>query len=154
MSMNEIRISKSKLYFTFFLILILAVVLVYFYVYQPNQVRKEEIEEYKKSVYESIFCQYSCPIVEVDVLNQTNLLPDVSCTKVCTENLKAKNISLTHFSEEDVLDDNLFIDIDAVIRNCKQNNYNSETEELNYTSFFSCSAKEIESLKESYSYLS
>ena len=155
--MSEVQIKIKKDYFIISLILILLIIFasVYFFYYKPKQEHEQSLVAYKKGIYDSVLCQYSCPLVEQEFQKTNQSLPSSECVQECTNTLKALNISGTQFSDAELLKDSLFADLDLAIRNCQENN--KEIVEnitiVNNSGFFECVKPEISSLKENYEYL-
>ena len=155
--MADAQIKIRKDYFIIGLILILVILFasLYFFYYLPKQNYQNSLLEYKKGIYDSVLCQYSCPLIKQEFQKTNQSLPSPVCVQECTNTLKALNISGTQFSDAELLKDSLFADLDLAIRNCQENN--KEIVEnitiVNNSGFFECAKPEISSLKENYEYL-
>ena len=57
------------------------------------------------------------------------------------------------YSEEELLKDDLFLDIDASINQCKEANTDINTQNINYPKYYPCNLEKISKLKEKYTYL-
>ena len=104
-------------------------------------------------MYNSVLCQYKCPLTEQTLNNKTQLLPEVSCVKTCTDDFRQKEISKKSFNDNDLINDNLVGDLGDAINRCKAISLNNETLTINNTLFFSCSIESLEGLKANYTYL-
>ncbi|MDO8460613.1 MAG: hypothetical protein Q7S74_05865 [Nanoarchaeota archaeon] len=150
---DSVRISRNTIYSAIGVIIILILIGGYFYWYAPMEKKKKDMLDYKKAVYESVVCQYSCPAVDVKFQNQTQLLPDPNCIKICTDRLKTTKLNMSAFTTDDLLKDNLFFDLDTVIRQCKTDNMDNSTGGIDNTAFFKCSANNVSMIKDKYDYL-
>lgn len=125
--------------------------------YLPKYKEQVKINDYKKGLYDSIVCQYSCPLTIQTLGNKTQELPEQSCVMQCTSNLRAIQNSTDSIPNSALLNDDLIKDIEKEINTCKtvsvSENPKTKLPELNNTLFFNCSAQGISSLKDKYSYL-
>lgn len=130
------------------------------YVYNLDNVdktkRTSDINSYKKNLYETVICQYSCPLKLQDYQNKTQLLPDFNCVADCTKNFKSKfsteTLNNLNFTKEELARDNFFNDIETIVENCKTTSVDSYSG-MNNSKFFSCSIQGLKQIKENYSYL-
>jgi hypothetical protein len=142
-----------------FLYIILAVVLTllisaYFFYYLPKQNRTNEVNNYKKGLFESSLCQYHCPLTEQKINNVTQLLPEVNCVQNCSAGFKEKYGKGEIFSNADLEKDDLFKELFGFINTCKsESDYNITTNTFNTSKYFPCIAGEMENLRANYSYL-
>jgi hypothetical protein len=113
--------------------------------------RLSDIILYKKAFYEAVLCEYSCPLKMQNVNNKSQLIPDVSCVKLCTEEFKKAKYE--NYSKEELYTDNLITDMASSIQNCSQESLNNVTKVRNNSMFFSCSVNGLDSLKEKYPYI-
>jgi hypothetical protein len=151
--------SKNNNFMAFVIILIVVVALGV-YVYESDQTykvkRNSDLLSYKKSLYETVFCQYNCPLKFQLYQNKTQLLPDLECVKNCTIDFKKKysptNLNKLNFTKQELGNDNFFNDIELLVENCKKQSTNPSSI-INNSEFFSCSIKGLELVKERYNYL-
>ena len=124
------------------------------FIYIPKMMKTNNIQEYKKSAYTSILCQYNCPLVNSIYQNKTQLLPDKTCTDACTAVFKAKNYSTESYSPNDLQSDNLLTDMSTVITQCQRNSLSKdENRTLDNVKYFTCVAESLKNLEEKYPYL-
>ena len=150
--MNAIKLKDKKIIIAVVLILIISIVIYYEYKYLPEQNKKIKILEYKKEFYNSILCEYNCPLKLQEYKNKTQLLPEAVCVKSCTKDFK-KNNNSTAFSSIDLNQDNLIIDINKLVQDCKKQSLNSTTLSIDNSVLFSCSVKSLKTLRQKYDYL-
>jgi len=152
---EEIKIKRDHFIIGVVVILIIIFASVYYFYYMPKQNYQKSIITYKKAMYDSVICQYSCPLTEQKFQKTNQSLPDQQCIKTCTEAVKALNISGSQFSDSDLLKDNLFADLDLIIKNCQTSSTQTvdNVTIINSSSFFTCVKPEAVALKEKYSYL-
>ena len=148
---NEIKISKKTI--KILLVILFSIILISsLYFYNSHNKKEKSIEEYKQAIYNSLLCQFSCPMKEAQVENQKQLVPDAFCIQNCTGKLKANNFTNNIYSEKELLKDSLFSDLDKSISQCKKENTGSDTN-IDYTKYYACNLKELTMLKEKYNYL-
>ena len=153
MAKDYLKISKKSFYIGLVVVVVALVLVGYFFYYAPKVERKEKVEEYKKALYDSIYCQYSCPLVEYTFENnQTQNLPKRECADECIANLK-KDYVREQFTEEELLVDELALDVEILVSECRTNNINNQTGALDSESWVSCSLGKLDELKEKYNYL-
>jgi len=152
--MKEIKLHKSLIYaviITFILTLSLSAFAFKFY---PEMQRENVIKSYKKSLFNSVLCQYSCPLTNQTAQNKTQLLPTESCIRECTSLLQNnKNIGITN---QDLADDNLIKDVEDVVNNCRTSSISQgsiESISINNELFFDCVKSGLSSIKSNYNYL-
>lgn len=152
-----VEIEKSKINKNAIIGVVIVVILIAaaYQFYNKEIVEKEkrnaDILNYKKAFYESVVCQYSCPLKMQNVSNTKQLLPEVGCVKVCTENFqKIKN---QNYTKEELYNDNLAVDMASVIQTCGRQSINNQTSARNNTLFFECSSRDLKALSEKYSYI-
>lgn len=121
--------------------------------YIPDKKENLSINEYKKELYSSTLCQYSCPLTLQQIQNKTQYLPEQGCVQNCTKNLREIQETGDKISNEQLKNDKLIEDISNVINTCKTEAVNLNTKTLNNTLFFICSTEKLDSLKNKYSYL-
>ena len=150
---------KHKNNFLAFLIILIVVIAIGIYIYESNQIykvkRNSDLLSYKKSLYETVFCQYSCPLKFQLYQNKTQLIPDLDCIKNCTVEFKKVYSSVAlnkfNFTKQELANDNFFNDIGLLIENCKKQSTGSSL--INNSEFFTCSINGLELVKERYDYL-
>ena len=150
---ENVSFTKKQLWIFVVAIIVIVVLSVYFFYLGPKLEKSSEIKLHKKLLYESILCQYSCQFENVTVSNQTDILPSAACIGECVNGLKQSGIDPSKFSNEELLDDGLFPDVENIISNCRESGRNNETGQSNYTIFFGCASDSLEGLKEKYNYL-
>jgi hypothetical protein len=148
---DVIKLTKGGIVIGFVVLILLIAGFWYFGSYQPKMAKADKVEAYKKQVYESILCQYKCPIVNTTVNNETRPTPDVACIKECVNVAKATNITGEDISNAELKSDNLASDILLIIDSCTQTNTVSKM--TNYTGLYDCAGPQLEGLKQNYSYL-
>lgn len=165
MTNETIQITKKNLFIIIFVIFIIVIILFYFLNYIPNKNKKDQINLYKKAVYESISCQYNCPINDTKIANKTQRLPDFLCLQRCIMNIREKNLSLNQLSQEDLLNDDFAKDITDTIDSCKEiyaksqitngslSNSTLEIPQVDADKLFECVRKGLINIKNKYSYL-
>ncbi|MEM0465715.1 MAG: hypothetical protein QXW97_03380 [Candidatus Pacearchaeota archaeon] len=134
------------------LIVIIFISIYLIYVRNVNEKRKESVKEFKKEIYYSILCQYSCPLSLQNIRNKTQMLPSIECIKNCSTNLNQK-YSKNDFKKEEIEDDDLLKDIDDSIKPCKTESMNLSIMKLDNLKYFNCAKNNLEKLKEKYIYL-
>jgi len=124
------------------------------FVYLPKIQKQNEIKEYKQVLYDSILCQYSCPLIEKKVgVNKTDLVPEPECVKECSLELNAKIASGVKYTEAEVSNDDLLKDMRSSIDVCKRESFDNSTLAINSSEFFVCVKSDLVELKEKYSYV-
>ncbi len=161
---NNIKLKKKNIIFGIGAVFVIALIL--FFVFSGSSKSDDGIEEYKGALYESILCQYSCPLKEAKFQNTTQFLPGNECSQGCIDSLKAKDIGSKNYSSNDLLKDGLPLEVDKIIKECRD--LNSKSLEslnatgknasitaiaINTTSFFPCVKDNLEGLKDKYGYL-
>jgi hypothetical protein len=135
---------------------ILAVVLTllisaYFFYYMPKQNRIADINDYKRGLYQSSLCQYTCPLTMQTLNNLSQILPEVNCVQNCSAEFKAKFGDGESFSNKELENDDLFKDVLSSINACKTLSAVNST--LNNSLFFPCVSEKMISLNQTYLYL-
>ncbi len=146
--MDEIKISKKAIYILIIVILILTSGALFFI----NGNKSAGVEEYKKEIYESVSCQYNCPVKEYDLAERKEYLLDDSCVKECIAELKAKGFVKDQFSAEELTTDDFAFEIDEILQGCRQEFVDEENLPDNL-GFYGCVKEKLASMKEKYSYL-
>lgn len=153
MAEKTLKISKKSLYISIISVILVIVLLVYFLKLQPEMARASEVQEFKKALYESTLCQYSCPLSNVTFDNLTQVLPNRTCTDSCLADLRDKNFSSDDFADAELTTDALVADIENIVRSCNTANRDPENAQVLPEEFFTCIADNLEDLKTDYSYL-
>ena len=134
-------------------ILIIAIAaLAYFFVIQPQQAEARELETFKKALFDSTLCQYSCPLEEQFFQERDQLLPTRECINACIAELTDLNLNAGQFSDFDLAKDDLVGSIEETIVTCREGAQLNETE-IDNEAFFSCAADGLSSIKSQYPYL-
>lgn len=150
---STIKISIKSIVLVIVLIIIAAGLAYYFLKYAPEQKKKNDINSYKKSLYESILCQYQCPMKNYTFQNQTQELQDRDCVVNCINELKNKGYLKDQFSNNEINQDSLAKDIEQVVEDCRQNSVNNSTGLLDSQKITNCAISSLQALKQNYSYL-
>lgn len=163
---ESIQISKKTLLYSLIILIIAALFLYYGLEYLPEKNKVDNINTYKKAIYDSILCQFTCPLLPSISQNTTVFLPDQLCQKICIAELKAKNLNTTKYSQQDLISDNLATDINNIILDCKNlhtikhpivnetsSNNTSQTIPINTTAYFPCVKQGLNGLQDKYPYI-
>ncbi len=134
-------------------IIITLLIVGFIFVYYPKQVKANKIDSYKKDAFNSIVCQYSCPLVEQEFQNKTQLLPNTDCVKLCATEFQNNKIKYQGLSNKDLNNDDLINVTSKIIDDCRTNSLKEGTIELDNEKYFSCVSQSLETLKSQYSYL-
>ena len=121
--------------------------------YIPDSKELSKVNEYKKGIFSSTLCQYSCPLSLQTVQNQTGYLPEQSCITGCTSDLNQTKLLGEDISNNQIKKDKLIEDISTEITSCRNEAVNKTTMSVNSSLFFSCSAEKLNTLKAKYPYL-
>jgi len=121
--------------------------------YIPDNNQNLKINEYKKELYDSTLCQYSCPLTLQEAQNKTQYLPESGCVQNCTADIKEIQSVGDAISNAQLKNDKLLEDMSVVITNCKKEAIDINTKTLDNTLFFTCSAEKLSELKNKYAYL-
>lgn len=146
--------------FLAFVIILIVIISLGVYIYESehanNVKRNSDLLDYKKSLYGTVFCQYSCPLKFQLYQNKTQLIPDLDCVKNCTADFKKKYNSAVlnklNFTKQELANDNFFNDLELLIENCKKQSTDPASL-INNSQFFGCSVKGLELVQEKYNYL-
>jgi hypothetical protein len=150
---DSIRLTKRKFILLIVVVIIIAALLVYFLEFYPKQQKEKGIEQYKKALYESVVCQYSCPLENLTIMNQTQLLPGTKCVAACIQQLKDKGYTKSLYTDGEMTQDFLIKDIEAVVVACRAQGTNNETGVQDNEKIMSCSVSGMNALKQNYAYL-
>lgn len=138
-------------------ILIVIILSGYFFLYAPKQQSSQNVQQYKKDLYNTILCRYSCPLTEISLEDgSTIFFPEKSCSDLCVNELTKKGYTPNKFSSEEIITDNLVSDIDIEITNCRDETVSESGENLtlgNSKNFFECVTQNLKQLKEKYPYI-
>ncbi len=156
--MSERKISNVKITKkTFYLIiagLVFVLVAGYFgFGFYKEKAWENEVNSYKKFLYDSTVCQYSCPLEEQQIGNSSLLLPEKECVTSCLEGFRNSGIDANKFSNNDLMKDGLVLDIQDKVVACKRDSANLTGERERAESFVSCVGNSLRELKETYGYL-
>lgn len=153
---STIKLKKKTLYSLIILVILAAIVLTYSLTYLPQQQKESEIISYKQALYESIVCQYNCPLIEgnVDEQGVELLFPDQACVQTCTNNLRDKGFSPDQFAPEDLLTDGLINEIGNAIDGCRNEHITSEAPTTQESqAFFDCAKERLQLIPDNYEYI-
>lgn len=154
MKKNDIYKISTAIIITAIVVFVIAA---FVFKYYPEMKKESEVNAYKKAVYNTIVCQYKCPLTPQFVLqvNRTEAVPDELCVQNCS--IALMDVNTSNIKSEDLLNDNLAKDIQDTLTTCKSESqvYNSTSvgQAVNTAMFFSCATHGLEALKETYSYL-
>ena len=150
--MKKIKLNKLILLIFSIAVILIAVLILYKPAYK---ISSEEIQDYKASLFNSIYCQYSCPLEYITFQNQTQILPSQQCVQKCINDLKLQGYNNTKYSDSDIIrDDNLVIEITSSIDSCSSENpANFSSSLVNNTLFVDCVKSFLEDIKSNYTYL-
>jgi len=148
-----VKSNKTKLIVWIVIAILITLLLsYYFFSYRPQQKRMNDLNEYKKALYDSSLCQYKCPLANQIVNNKTQLLPNATCIHNCVLDFQPNFANEASFSTDDLEKDNLFQDILGIVSLCKKDNSINGTI-IDSRLYFSCVSMKMESLPENYTYL-
>lgn len=156
---KEIEIPKKYVSLIVIVILLVLGMAAYsIYNKQPENTNIDQgkLLDYKKTVYDGLVCQYSCELVEGGVKNGiTQMVPNRECLSGCLEMTKSKGYDEKTFTEEEVLTDNLFVDIDSVIEECKTLYMvvDDQGSLPQFEEFYACTLEGLDNIKPNYEYL-
>jgi len=111
--------------------------------------RTQIVEEYKKAIFDSVVCQYNCPLVEQEIQGTNQLAPEQACVQQCSQKLSIYDSN--KFTREEMAQDNLIIDITKTASECRTQNVKED--KINMAVFFPCVENNLNSLKQIYPYL-
>src|SRR3989344_2132296 len=102
--MNEIKLSKKVVYAVIITAVVVFLISYGVFKYYPEQKKLSDLNSYRRALYGSIACQYSCPL-ESQIINnktgETELLPGLECVKSCTSSFRALQISNSSISDSE-----------------------------------------------------
>ncbi|HLD98538.1 MAG TPA: hypothetical protein VI815_04385 [Candidatus Nanoarchaeia archaeon] len=134
-------------------IIIIALVAYFGYGYYLGTKKSQEIITYKQDVYNSILCEFNCPLTEQEFNGKKQLLPEVECVKTCSEEFRGKNYSLSTADREFLIKDGFLTQLSTIVTSCQNQSVDVVTKNLNISKFSSCARTNLEPLKEKYPYL-
>ncbi len=153
--MAEIKIRKSNLYLLIALILIILIAVFIVKSQNTSGADPVEVQAYKTALFESIYCQYNCPLEYITFNNQTQILPSQQCVQSCISKINEKGYEKTKYSDSDLLrEDNMVLEVTSSIEFCGDQypvDYTSEL--LNNTLFVDCVKSSLNDIKSNYTYL-
>ena len=152
---EQIKIRKQVIYAIIITFIVTLALSYTFFKYIPSTKENNQLNEYKKALFSSTICQYSCPLESQVYQNKTQLLPGTECVKSCTASFRELQKG-EQFSNEQLKNDNLIADIEKVVSNCKTSSIiegNNPIPSIDNVKFFPCVSETLESLKKNYSYL-
>jgi len=151
----KIKVNKKVVYLIVFTTIIVFLLSFLIFKYFPEQKRTSDINSYKKQIFDSISCQYGCPLTEQKLQNKTQLLPDQSCVQKCTIDLKSNKNESDKFSDQDLKNDDLFLDVENLVTSCKNSSIDQSLilPSINNTLFFNCVTQDLNNFKIKYPYL-
>jgi hypothetical protein len=149
------KIQKKALWIGIILLVIIIGLVVYFIESSKDDGSLTRAQTYKRAIYNSLTCQYSCPIVEVNLSGKAEQLPDGKCINGCLSKIKETGFNKTSFTEQELLDDSFVYNVTDVIETCKQKFMAVDNESIlpDSKGFYDCGLKGLNSLKKDYSYL-
>lgn len=150
---NEINFDRKFIAFAILgIVIILASVGLSFTKLAAVSFADEEINSYKKAIYESLVCQYSCPTEGKEYNGEIVQFLVTSCTTTCIEELKTKGFERDEYPADVLDDDNLLLDIDNLLKVCREQTM-KENNIPDNSAFYACAIENLSSLKENYNYL-
>ena len=151
---KEKGISTGKVITIVIVVLIIAIAASYYlFSYYPKQQKTLQVKEYKKILFDSMLCQYNCPLENQTIANKTGLWPAKVCVDSCTSDFIAKNYSAADITQKDVSTDDLLVDISYLMNDCKRTGSNGNSSILFNGKIFDCIKNGLPALKDKYSYL-
>lgn len=156
---NTVKLSKKKIKTIILAIFIIAIVLVatYFgYGYYLAKKKVTSATEYKRDIYNSMLCEFNCPLKDQLINNKTQNAPDAECVKNCSAEFRTKNYSLSTTNKIDkdlLLKDGLLNDLSKIAKDCQTNAVNKTSMKFDMKYLSSCAVQQLEPLKQKYPYL-
>ena len=150
---EKIVLSKKSVSIILSVIVTIIVLILLTTSYLPNQKQADLVVEYKKALYESVLCQYSCPIIEGEFNNETTRIPDMACIQDCVNEFRAKGIDANTISNRDLETDNFVLDSTTIIEDCRTLNLGVGANSTNSEFFFICAKDSLQKLNQTYLYL-
>src|SRR3989344_6743203 len=125
---ESVKISKRSILIMGAIVLVLLAAIYYFVYYVPQQKMIADVEAYKKALYDSILCQYNCPLEDVVTMNQTQ--PNIQnrdCVLACIQQLKDKGYQKAQYPQEELEKDKIAEDVQKIVVGCQNEGMNNET---------------------------
>ena len=156
--MENSKVKNNKMIYAIIITAILVFAIAYsVFVYLPKYQEQAKVDNYKRELYQSLVCQYSCPLSQQLINNKTQEAPNQECIMQCTQTLKELQNSTDAISNAQLTSDNLIKDMGDIITACRtssiKENNSTKLPELNNSLFLSCSADGLKTLEPKYSYL-
>lgn len=147
------KVSKKYIYFVVIVLFFVVAYLIGFSD-KENSENVAGVKDFKKAVYDSLVCQYNCPLtIEGNVSGVMEKLPEKTCTNSCIDNLAATGFVKNQFNETELMGDNFYADADATLTDCRQKSVVEETGISDNLMFYECVQESLKSLKNNYLYL-
>lgn len=150
---KSLKISRKILYVSLCVVVVLLIAGYFGIDYYKEKKWSDEVNSYKKLLYESTLCQYSCPLEQQTLGNSSLLLPSQECVTGCLDVLRNSTIDVNAFSNNDLMNDGLILDIQDRVIECKKDSINMTTERERAERFVGCVGNSLGELKETYNYL-
>ncbi len=152
---KTVKISKTIVYIGIAVIITFLLTSVY-YNYYPKLQKSSQLNNYKKDLFDSLLCQYSCPLENQVYQNKSQILPSQSCVQNCTIKLKDEQAKGDKFSNTDIANDNLVKDIQDAVNSCRTSSItvsNETSGTIDNQKFFDCVKIALEGIQVKYAYL-
>lgn len=133
------------------LVLIISSVAYWQKVQSEKNTSQKEIIEYKRTLFQSFECQYSCESIEVNTDAGIASVPNPECIKSCIGIAKS-NPPKFDIREANLTDDLFLFQIDEARNFCFSQNADS-LQGINQTEAFRCMKGALEKIKVNYEYL-
>ena len=149
------KVRKNRLLIGVAVLLAIVILGIYFMNPWAEENNLTGVQTYKKAIYESLACQYSCPVAAVNLSGKAEEMPDGKCIRGCLNKIKETGFNKTSFTEQELLDDDFVYNITNVIETCRQEfmAVNNESVLPDSGGFYDCGFKGLNSLKKDYVYL-
>ena len=145
--MSKIKINKNVLYAIIITVIVTFAIAYIIFSYYPEMQKTKTINSYKKSMYDSVLCQYKCPVDVQITSNKTQYYPNPECVKNCTTAFTALEKAPKSFTDDDLANDNLINDMGKAVNDCgKELNASLESK-------MNCAVTNFIALKPNYKYL-
>jgi len=148
---KTVRIPKKALYQLSIIFIIIVASLAYSLFYMPAQQQEEEVNGYKRALFESTLCQYSCPLSTQELQGIEQELPERECINQCITTLREGGYN-DQFLDRELLNDELVQEIERTIKDCKLDSTDFD-EGINNVDFFNCASESLDGLKNEFEYL-
>lgn len=150
------RLNKKTLKIAFislFSILLIGLILYFGIGYYIANQKINLANQYKIDVYNSMLCEFNCPLSDQEYQGEMMKLPELECVKTCSEEFRLKNYTITANDKEIILKDGLLDKISTIVNDCKTKGLNQESLKLDVEVFSNCSREMLIPLKDQYTYL-